>query len=295
MSTESTTRDRASERVRFPLHGWAGLALAGVFWALNWGLQGTRTHWGFFPLWLGYCLFMDGLVLFRTGTSLLRRSLQKYIGLFLISAPAWWVFEALNLRTQNWVYQGAEAFSPAAYFFWTTLSFSTVLPAVLESAELFAGFGFVRRMKPGLVIGARNRTVLLYFLTGWLMLVLLLIWPRIFFLFNWVALYFILEPLNVWLGNRSLVDWTRRGDWRPVIALWLGVLLTGFFWEMWNFLSFPRWVYHISWGAWLHVFEMPLLGYGGYLPFALELTAMYHLFTGLLGDKSGNYLRLEGG
>ncbi len=279
-------------RQSFPAHGWLGLGLAGLFWVLNWTLPGVRTNWGFFPLWLGYCLFMDGLVYARSGTSLLTRSLPRYLGLFVVSAPAWWLFEALNLRTQNWVYVGTQGFSPAAYAFWTTLSFTTVLPAVLESAELFAGFGFVRRLKGGPVIGAHPRTVLLYFLTGWLMLGLLLAWPQVFFLFNWTSLYFILEPLNVWLGNRSLVDWTRRGDWRPVIALWLGVLLTAFFWEMWNYLSFPRWVYHISWGDWLHVFEMPLLGYGGYLPFALELTAIYHLVTGLPGRREGSYLRL---
>ncbi len=294
MSARTAERTPAAQTNRFPLHGWLGLILASLFWLLNWGLSGARTQWGFFPLWLGYCLTMDGLVLWHSGTSLLQRSLTKYIGLFLISAPAWWLFEALNLRTQNWVYQGAAQFSPLAYAFWTTLSFSTVLPAVLETAELFAGFGFVKRLGRGPVIGARKITVLMFFVTGWLMLALLLIWPRIFFLFIWVSLYFIVEPVNIWLGNRSLANSTREGDWRPVIALWLGVLLTAFFWEMWNYFSYPKWVYQISWGAWLHVFEMPLLGYGGYLPFALELTAVYHLVTGLLGDRQGDYLRLGG-
>jgi hypothetical protein len=37
---------------------------------------------------------------------------------------------------------------------------------------------------------------------------------------------------------------------------------------------------------------MPLLGYGGYLPFALELFAMYHLIVGLLGEKDSRYVRL---
>ena len=61
-------------------------------------------------------------------------------------------------------------------------------------------------------------------------------------------------------------------------ALWLGVLLTGFFWEMWNFHSYPKWVYHVAWGNGLHIFEMPLLGYGGYIPFALELYALKNFF-----------------
>ena len=95
---------------------------------------------------------------------------------------------------------------------------------------------------------------------------------------------------NIWLGHRSLVEWTKDGNWRVVVTLWLGVLLTAFFWEMWNYLSYPKWVYHVPWGNWLHLFEMPLLGYGGYLPFALELFAMYHLIIGLFGAKKTNYL-----
>jgi hypothetical protein len=65
-----------------------------------------------------------------------------------------------------------------------------------------------------------------------------------------------------------------RGDWRPVIALSVGALICGFFWEMWNFYSDPKWIYHTPGAQFLHVFEMPLLGYAGYIPFALELYAL---------------------
>jgi hypothetical protein len=289
MTIDLNTKNRKS---KIPLHGLLGLILVPVFWILNWTLPGTRTHWGFFPLWLGYCLAMDGLVVWRTGTSLLARSRRKYIGLFLISAPVWWIFELLNLRTQNWVYIGADIFTPLQYAFWTTLSFMTVIPAVFGSAELFASFDFLKRLKRGLVIGTDKRTTAAFFIAGWLMLILMLIWPKNFFPFVWLSVYFILEPINVWLGNRSLAHWTAKGDWRPVIALWLGVLLTAFFWEMWNYYSYPKWVYHIAWGDWLHLFEMPLLGYGGYLPFALELHAIYHLITGFFGDKSADYVNI---
>ena len=30
-----------------------GIALVLLFWTLNWSLDGLRTHWAFFPLWLG--------------------------------------------------------------------------------------------------------------------------------------------------------------------------------------------------------------------------------------------------
>ena len=279
-------------RTTFPRHGWLGLALVAIFWALNWMLSGLRTYWGFFPLWLGYCLTIDALVFWRTGTSLLTRSWRKYIGLFLISAPVWWIFEALNLRTQNWFYEGVEFFTPLQYGLLTTLSFTTVIPAVFGSAEFFASFDFLKRLKPGPIVATDKFTTSAFFISGWLMLATMLAWPRIFFPFVWISLYFIFEPLNVWMGNRSLATFTAKGDWRPVIALWLGVLLTAFFWEMWNFFSYPKWIYNVPWGNWLHIFEMPLLGYGGYLPFALELYALYYMVVGLLGDKSSDYVRV---
>jgi hypothetical protein len=278
---------------KFPLHGWLGLALVALFWTLNWSLNGLRTHWGFFPLWLGYCLTVDALVLWRTGTSLLTRSWRKYIGLFLVSAPVWWLFEAMNLRTQNWFYDGAEFFSPLTYGLLTTLSFTTVIPAVFGSAELMASFDLVKRLQRGPVISTDKRTTVGFFVAGWLMLASMLIWPRVFFPFLWLSLYFIFEPINVWIGNRSLAEWTQKGDWRPVVSLWLGVLLTAFFWEMWNFYSYPKWIYEVPWGNWMHIFEMPALGYGGYLPFALELYALYHLVMGVLGKPQDDYVRLE--
>jgi hypothetical protein len=292
MTTNIKTKQIETEKSRFPLHGWLGFGLIILFWTLNWTLQGPRTHWGFFPMWLGYCLAIDGLVFWRTSTSLLTRNPRKYVGLFLVSALVWWIFELLNIRTQNWSYLGLEIFTPVGYFCLTTLSFTTVIPAVFGSAEFFASFEFMKRPKHGPVIKADTQTALTFFMFGWLMLASMLVWPMIFFPFLWLSLYFILEPINIWVGNRSLTLWTQKGDWRPVISLWLGVLLTAFFWEMWNYYSYPKWIYHIAWGDWLHVFEMPLLGYGGYLPFALELYALYHWINGLFGDKTTDYVRV---
>ncbi|HKJ26691.1 MAG TPA: hypothetical protein VJ965_03550, partial [Anaerolineales bacterium] len=114
-----------------------------------------------------------------------------------------------------------------------------------------------------------------------------------FFPLLWLSIYFILEPVNLWLGNRTLADSVDKRDWRPVVALWMGALVCGFFWEMWNFYSFPKWVYHVPFVDFFHVFEMPILGYGGYLPFAMELFAMFHLFAGIFGrKKSWAYVNL---
>ncbi len=261
-----------------------------VFWAVNWELTGLRTQWAFFPLWLGYCLTVDALVFRRTGTSLLTRSRWKYLGLFLASSPVWWLFELANSRLQNWQYDGAQFFSPFMFFFWATINFTTVIPAVFGASELMRSF--LKRPVRGPVVRPTRLTTVGFFLAGWAMLGVMIAWPKIFFPFVWLSFYFILEPVNIWLGNRSLADWTRDGDWGPIVSLWLGVLLTAFFWEMWNYLSYPKWVYQVPWGGWLHIFEMPLLGYGGYLPFSLELYALYHLVAGLLGDRKSDYVRI---
>lgn len=273
------------KKPRFPPHGWLGLTLAGTGWLLNWSLEGLRTHILFFPMWLGYCLTVDGLTYVRSGTSLLTRSWKRYAGLFLVSAPVWWIFELFNLRLKNWEYLGADQFSPLAFWFWCTLNFTVVIPAVFGSAELAASFSFVQKLGKGPVIRPDRPTALAFFIIGWAMLALMLAWPRLFFPFEWLSLYFILEPINIWLGNRHLVIHTQRGDWRPVISLWLGVLMAGFFWELWNYFSYPKWIYHVPWADFWHIFEMPLLGYFGYLPFALELHALYHLAAGISGRK----------
>lgn len=276
----------------FPTHGWLGFALVAIFWPLNWVLTPAIpfTAYGFFPLWLGYCLSVDALAAFRYGTSLLTRSARHYAGLFLVSIPVWWVFEILNWRLQNWHYIGRERFTDLEYLLLSSLSFSTVIPAVMGTAELLAGMGFVRRVGMWIELRPTPRVTRSFALAGFGMFVAMILWPRVFFPFIWISLYCLLEPINVWLGNRSLAERTRHGDWRPVLALFLGVLVCGFFWEMWNYFSYPKWVYTVPWGGCCHLFEMPLLGYGGYLPFALELVALYHFVSGLFGHKNTDYI-----
>lgn len=266
-----------SRRFDWPLYGWIGLGLLLCSWILNWSLTGLRTHILFFPLWLGYCLFIDACVFKRKKTSLITRSLKYYIFLFFISAPAWWLFELINLRTENWLYTGREHFNNLEYFLHASLNFSTVLPAVFGTAEFVSTFKWIKQLKKGPIISTNRASTVILFILGWLMLVCLLIWPRYFYPCVWLSVYFLIDPLNTWLKNRSLIQYTHLCDWRPVLSLWCGCLICGFFWEMWNFYSFPKWIYQVPFVDFFHIFEMPVLGYLGYLPFSLELFALYHL------------------
>jgi hypothetical protein len=257
-----------------------------VFWSLNWSLTGLRTHWGFFPLWLGYCLAVDALVYRRKGTSMLKRSARGYVSLFLLSIPSWWLFELLNRRAQNWIYNGREFFGDLEFALFASLSFSTVLPAVFGTAELAGTFRCIRKAPRILRFAPANGTLTALFFAGWTMLACLLLWPGFCFPFMWTSVFLILEPVNVWFGNRSLFDGTAKGDWRPVFSLFLGCLICGFFWEMWNYYSYPKWIYQIPYVDFCRIFEMPILGYGGYLPFSLELYAFFHLLTGWTENKA---------
>ena len=285
---------REIETRPIPRQTLVGLVLIALAWPLDWLLPGLRTHLLFFPLWLGYSLAVDGLVWWRTGTSLLTRSWRGYVGLFLVSAPAWWLFEVINWRTQNWTYVGREYFTDWQYFLLASLSFSTVMPAVFGTAELVASLGWVQRIRPGLRLTMDKGNAHWYFLGGLAMLGLLLAFPHYFFALVWLSLYYIFEPINVWLGHRSLAEPFQRGDWRPAIALWLGTLTCGFFWEMWNYFSYPKWVYHVPFVGFFHIFEMPILGYGGYLPFGMELFALYHLVSGFVGADWHDFIRIGG-
>jgi len=224
-------------------------------------------------LWLGYILVADALVQMRTGSSIWMRSRRDFVLLFLISAPVWWSFELINLRTGNWEYLGPELFDPLQLLL-STISYTVVAPAVFETAELIRNFRWMDRFASGSRLPSTRAVFVGLFVVGLAMLSAMLAWPKIFYPFTWIALVFILEPINHWTARSYFLKELREGDWRTVISLSLGALVCGLFWEMWNYYSFPKWIYHIPGLAFFHVFEMPLLGYGGYVPFALELYAL---------------------
>lgn len=278
MARLSEQRLRRPARALAP-HGWAGVILIALAWPLNWMLPGLRTHLLFFPLWLGYALLVDALVLRRRGSSILARSRGDFVLLFLCSAPAWWLFEAFNLRTRNWDYLGGGGFDPVTYFVLTTLSFSTVMPAVFETAELVRSARWMRYLSAGPRLEPARPVLLAMFGIGLVMVALSMALPGYFYPLLWGSAFFLAEPLDAWRGRPALLGYLARGDWRPVVALALGALVCGFFWELWNYYSYPKWTYHTPGVEFLHVFEMPLPGFLGYPPFGLELFALLYLIA----------------
>jgi hypothetical protein len=96
-------------------------------------------------------------------------------------------------------------------------------------------------------------------------------------------MFFLLDPINARLGRPSILEAVRNRRWRVPISFAAGGLMCGFFWEAWNYWSTPKWIYNIPHVNHWHIFEMPLLGWSGYLPFGLELFAMANFVLPLVG------------
>jgi hypothetical protein len=277
---------------RFPVYGFIALALCCSAWAASWLRIEQFYRYSFFPLWFGYILTMDALVVARRGTSLLQRMRWRYIVLFLISCVFWWIFEGLNVAVNNWHYIMDQPYTPLAFFLIASLNFSTVLPAVMETAEFLSSF---KRLHPQLSAdnpGPRLsiQTLVLIELLGIACFILPWIFPQYCFGLIWLCVALILDPINNFMGRKSVLAHIAIHDWRffvlPLAGLWCG-----FFWEMWNFFALPKWYYTVPYVGFWKIFEMPLLGYSGYLPFALELFALYQ-FVLLISGQKKDYLAI---
>jgi hypothetical protein len=266
-------------------------------WWVHWQPDrlGQVTAWSFFGLWLGYVLAVDGWVLRRTGTSLLSRDRRRWAGLFLLSAPAWWFFEFLNGFLDNWRYVGIEQYSALRYAALATLCFSTVMPAVFETAELLASLAPLGGLVGRWAVPASPRALAAWIALGLALLGGIAARPSVFFPATWLAVLFVLDPVNELVGWPSVARRVRHGDWRLVVHLGGAALVCGLFWELWNSNADPKWVYdvpHVS-GRFAQVFEMPWPGFGGYVPFGLELHAMYVFLSGLTGTLDRRFLGFD--
>ncbi|RMH06331.1 MAG: hypothetical protein D6704_07580 [Nitrospirae bacterium] len=274
----------------FPWWGWVGLIGLVIFWILAWSRFSWFTPWQtltFTPLWIAFILVVNGLTYRRTGTCLLQNRPQFVAALFGGSALFWWYFEYLNRFVQNWYYHGIESFSSFQYVFHSTLAFSTVLPAVLSTYEYLTTFPQLRCraiIRPFHLPASRTLAwITLLTASGGLFGISL--WPDILFPLLWVApLLMMLSWQHLVQESTLLSDLPRRG-WRVVVLPAFAALICGIFWEMWNAYSEAHWVYSLPYVHAFKLFEMPLLGYGGYLPFGLECLVVIDVITQTCGFR----------
>ncbi|GAC1445612.1 MAG: hypothetical protein NVSMB52_07340 [Chloroflexota bacterium] len=229
----------------------------------------------YFPLaWLGYALCLDVGIYFQTGESFWTSRRKIFFAMFPLSAAFWWLFEFFNSIVHNWVYIGAGRYTGVGFVAFATLDFSFVLLAVWNSAQAVSGLLPKASVRLPSTQKTPTRLLLSAFALGLVCLFLPFLDPEVFFGSIWLSVFLVLDPINAWLGRPSMVDAMWQRNWRLPLSFALGTLMCGFFWEAWNFWALPKWIYHIPHVGYFHIFEMPLLGWGGYLPFGLELFAM---------------------
>ncbi|HZM34005.1 MAG TPA: hypothetical protein VFC18_05860 [Burkholderiales bacterium] len=276
-------------RSSFPRWGWIGLALMAAGWVAAWNdvLPVEWRRQAFTPLWVGYALLMCALAYRRGGRSLLTHRTGWFVALFPVSAAFWWLFEHLNQFADNWSYEGIEAPGSWEYFLQGTLPFSTVLPAV--AATLFWLREYPRLealrlppMRGGPALGW------LALLAGALVLAALGPWPEAFFWSLWVGPLLLLGGLQKLILGQTLFAPLATGDARSLLQPALAALVCGFFWELWNFGALAKWHYSIPFAQRFHLFEMPLLGYAGYLPFGIVCALVMDTLARLL-ERRGLY------
>jgi hypothetical protein len=266
---------------RFPRYGWAGLALMALGQVL------ILTHWRplsdywFAAVWFGFIAVVDAAIWRRDGRSLLRDRRRDLLLMLPLSAAGWWMFEFANLFVNNWHY--LEPYDIPRWWkqVWAAIFFSTVVPAEFEAAMLFWPRGFTQRRQGarGFALSGRSRALLALLGVGWFLLAV--VWPLYAFPLIWGCLALLLDPINLGRGRPSILGYWMRGDWRTPVALYLGGQLCGILWEFWNYWAFPKWEYTVPWVGGLKIFEMPLLGYLGYGPFAWEVFALYQFARSL--------------
>ncbi len=288
-SIAAAPRARARRRGRgYPWWGWAALAWVALWWALAWG----RLEWfaplqryTFTPLWLGAIVAVNALAWRRSGRCLLVDRPGLLGSLFAVSVPFWWVFEILNAFARNWHYQGLEPLGALGYAVAASLGFATVLPAVASAWQWLAGYPAIAGARAP-ALDATRPWAALAVLAGVLALAAVGARPGQAFALLWVGPALVWLGLDGLLGGRPLVASLARGAGGPLVAPALAALTCGLLWELWNAGSYARWSYAIPYVDRFHLFEMPILGYAGYLPFGVVCAVVIDLTSRLISGRA---------
>jgi hypothetical protein len=275
-------------------HGWVGL---GVIVAAEILLfRGDRFVGAWFTpiVWTGYVLVLDGVVARLTGESLLADRRAELLGVALASIACWWLFEWYNAPRfwrggadavgRWWQYQNLEP-NPLLRRVGYDWAFATIFPALFLTARALAVIVFADlRIRPArlprwalslsIVSGAFAVVLPLAVVSPWLV-------PLV-----WVGWALLLEPINYHRGAASWLRGLERGDASHVAALLASGLVCGALWEFWNYWAITKWTYTVPYLPRVRLFEMPVLGYLGFPPFALESYAMYNFLRSVIVPHS---------
>ncbi|MFL5309354.1 MAG: hypothetical protein ACJ79H_02760 [Myxococcales bacterium] len=222
--------------------------------------------------WWGVLLALDGAVRMRHGASPLPRA-RDFLACAAASVLFWDSFELLDLRLHDWWYVGVPRTRLGGAAF-SALCFATVLPAVRLGLALIAP-----RPDAGTGVASPSRLAArVLFALFAASFILLMAFPTVAFPLAWLLLWFLFEAELARRGDQeprleSPLQAFRAGDHRVLLRLLALALPLGLLWEGLNFGAARGWVYTVPRFESPKLFEMPLPGYLGYLPFMLECGA----------------------
>lgn len=283
---------RAHRFRAFPAYGWLGwIALLSAEALLFAHIEPVATY--FTPIaWSAYILIADATVLALTNRSRLNDAPIVFVRLAFLSIPLWLIFEAYNLRLQNWTYVGLPHAWPAALLGYAW-SFATITPAVFETSDLVQAV-LPAPSPPPLPESAPDSSPkispvfeFILMLSGAASLLIPLLLPQhlaaYLFALVWLGFLLLLDPLNHRLGLPSFIGDLAEHQHRRFYGFLLAGWICGWLWEFWNYWATAKWLYTFPIFQSWKIFEMPAPGFLGFLPFALECFVMYVSAAWLLG------------
>ncbi len=273
---------------KFPLYGYLGFLIMVAAEALLFSGNQIVGRW-FTPIvWTGYILFVDGLVYAVRSRSLLMTDRLELLVIVVVSIGAWWLCEFYNAPRfwksdleLWWHYHNLEPnlMLRRAGYDW---AFATIFPLLFITADLFSVTIF-KRSYGGLRLSSSKGLLLIFIILG----VVGVVWPLVFpsawlAPVIWLSFIFLVDPINALRGWPSIAGDLARGDWRRLWSLWAAGLVCGFLWEFFNYWAISKWTYTVPYLGNVKIFEMPVLGFLGFPPFAVECWVIYIFVRSLL-------------
>ncbi len=282
---------------KYPLYFYAGiLIIAFMQFSIFFGKTAVTT-WATPVFWTGLILIFDALLYKAKAASLIRTG--AILPLAAISFISWWMFEWFNIFLSNWHYINLT------YPLWLRMAgyvwaFSTIIPGVLLTYGIL---NLIFNDITGKPLKIRRPLLVSSFILGIFFLAVPVIPFSMYYLnraadaglffflkwaantylsefsaaFVWTGFVLMLEPLNYAMGGRCLLSELEKGNYKPLLTLSTAGLLCGFLWEFWNYWAHTKWFYTVPILGHVKIFEMPVLGYLGFIPFAWELYNMVSL------------------
>src|SRR5262249_1277775 len=146
----------------------------------------------------------------------------------------------LNRFSQNWTYVNVQQLSSREYFVFATVAFSTVLPSIDLTRRIIEEI--LKLRPPHKIRVVQPFLVYCLGIASAMSLVLLPSFPDFLFATIWLSPLMLLAMYACLFGEPKAMCVFRL----PQALYWsLSGLFCGGLWELWNWKSFARWVYHV--------------------------------------------------